>query len=426
MKDENPLEEKLKSTPKSKSARIYKFNNHSSSTSTSSGKRVAKSSINFQKVGVHAFKHNAREEEKKANTIFEEFSKDNECNQSSTEAQKMFNDLYNQAKEKRLKRGLNKTADKKNTLWEAIVNLKSEHHLKDVEALAKKIEEQTGFTTLQVAIHKDEGQEKEGKLIRKNHHAHITFFTLSKSDGQQMYRREFMNRTMLTTLQDITATHLGMERGVKGSNAKRLDHKTYKAIARQQEEQEQKLELLKEAIKQQRERLKEQKAQRPDYAKLEQVNKDLKKEIEHQSLSVKELESMIDKKVKTIEYQNERLSNYEKQAKDRSLTIKGEISKERVTISKGLLKKEDTYIYKSESVEKFIEQSKINEQKLKHENQQLLEENSNYKEFAKELRTHFKQFDLKEIIKLVIREVPSVQKVQNVHQNSLDKEEYTR
>lgn len=423
MQKENLLEEKLKSTPKIKSAKIYKFNN---SSSNSSSKRVAKSSINFQKVGVHAFKHNAREEEKKANTIFEEFTKDNECNNSSKEALKLFNDLYNQAKEKRLKKGLNKTANKKNTLWEAIVNLKSEHQLKDVESLAKKIEEQTGFTTLQVAIHKDEGQEKEGKLIRKNHHAHITFFTLSKTDGQQMYRREFMNRTMLTTLQDITATHLGMERGVKGSNAKRLDHKTYKAVAKQQEEQEHKLELLKEAIKQQRERLKEQKAQRPDYAKLEQVNKDLKKDIEFKSISLKELESLINEKVKTIQYQNEKLSKYERKEQERSLDIKGDISKERVTISKGLLKKEEILIYKNESVEKFVEQSKEIQQKLKQENIQLQDENSKYKEFAKELRTHFKQFDLKEIVKRVIKEVPTVQKTQNINKNDLTKEEYTR
>ena len=59
--------------------------------SNSSGKKIAKSSINFQKVNIHAFKHNAREEEKKANTIFEEYTKDNEFNIGSKEALSKFN-----------------------------------------------------------------------------------------------------------------------------------------------------------------------------------------------------------------------------------------------------------------------------------------------------------------------------------------------
>lgn len=359
--------------------------------SNSSGKKIAKSSINFQKVNIHAFKHNAREEEKKANTIFEEYTKDNEFNIGSKEALSKFNEMYKIAKENRLEKGLNKTADKKNTLWEAIVNLKTEHKLDDILELAKKIEKETGFQTIQVAIHKDEGQEKEGKLIRKNHHAHISFFTLEKETGQQMYRREHMNRTKLIKLQDIVAEHLGMERGEKGSKAKRLGHKEYKAVMKEKEEYIEKLRVLKLAVNNQREELKDQKATRPEYAKLEQVNKDLKQQLELKELSLEDLKKLIDEKVKTINIQNEKLTKLEQKERDTTLTVKGEILKERVTISKGILKKEERYIYHTESVDSFIVKSKSKEEELNRKVEQLEKSNDILKEKSNQL-DNFKMF----------------------------------
>ena len=357
----------------------------------SSSKKVAKSSINFQKVNTHSFKHNAREEEKKANTIFEEYTKDNEFDIGSKEALIKFNEMYKKAKENRLEKGLNKTADKKNTLWEAIVNLKTEHKLDDILELAKKIENETGFQTIQVAIHKDEGQEKEGKLIRKNHHAHISFFTLEKETGQQMYRREHMNRTKLIKLQDIVAEHLGMERGEKGSKAKRLGHKEYKAVMKEKEEYIEKLRVLKLAVNNQREELKEQKATRPEYAKLEQVNKDLKQQLELKELSLEDLKKLIDEKVKTINIQNEKLTKLEQKERDTTLTVKGEILKERVTISKGILKKEERYIYHTESVDSFIVKSKSKEEELNRKVEQLEKSNDILKEKSNQL-DNFKMF----------------------------------
>ncbi|MFW3352892.1 hypothetical protein [Aliarcobacter butzleri] len=383
--------------------------------SNSSGKKIAKSSINFQKVNIHAFKHNAREEEKKANTIFEEYTKDNEFNIGSKEALSKFNEMYKIAKENRLEKGLNKTADKKNTLWEAIVNLKTEHKLDDILELSKKIEKETGFQTIQVAIHKDEGQEKEGKLIRKNHHAHISFFTLEKETGQQMYRREHMNRTKLIKLQDIVAEHLGMERGEKGSKAKRLGHKEYKAVMKEKEEYIEKLRVLKLAVNNQREELKEQKATRPEYAKLEQVNKDLKQQLELKELSLEDLKKLIDEKVKTINIQNEKLTKLEQKERDTRLTVKGEILKERVTISKGILKKEERYIYHTESVDSFIIKSKSKEEelnrkveKLEKSNDILQEKASQYERFKVFAMAYFKTADIDKVKELIKEKMPKI------------------
>jgi hypothetical protein len=381
----------------------------------SSSKKVAKSSINFQKVNIHAFKHNAREEEKKANTIFEEYTKDNEFDIGSKEALIKFNEMYKKAKENRLEKGLNKTADKKNTLWEAIVNLKTEHNLDDVVELAKKIEKETGFQTIQVAIHKDEGQEKDGKLIRKNHHAHISFFTLDKETGQQMYRREHMNRTKLMKLQDIVAEHLGMERGERGSKAKRLGHKEYKAVMKEKEEYQEKLTVLKLAVNNQREELKEQKATRPEYAKLEQVNNDLKKQLELKELSLEDLKQLIDEKVKTINIQNEKLTKLEQKEKNTTLTVKGEILKERVTISKGILKKEERYIYQTESVDSFIVRSKSKEEELNRKVEQLekindiLQEKANqYERFTVFAKAFFKTADIDKVKELIKEKIPRI------------------
>lgn len=381
----------------------------------SSSKKVAKSSINFQKVNIHAFKHNAREEEKKANTIFEEYTKDNEFDIGSKEALIKFNEMYKKAKENRLEKGLNKTADKKNTLWEAIVNLKTEHNLDDVVELSKKIEKETGFQTIQVAIHKDEGQEKDGKLIRKNHHAHISFFTLDKETGQQMYRREHMNRTKLIKLQDIVAEHLGMERGERGSKAKRLGHKEYKVVMKEKEEYLEKLTVLKLAVNNQREELKEQKATRPEYAKLEQVNKDLKQQLELKELSLEDLKKLIDEKVKTINIQNEKLTKLEQKEKNTTLTVKGEIFKERVTISKGILKKEERYIYQTESVDSFIVKSKSKEEELNRKVEQLeksndvLQEKANqYERFAVFAKAYFKTADIDKVKELIKEKMPRI------------------
>ncbi|WP_321469303.1 hypothetical protein [Halarcobacter sp.] len=397
--------------------------------SNSSSKNVAKSSINFQKVNIHAFKHNAREEEekKKAATIFEEFTKDNEFDIGSNEALKKFNEMYKVAKENRLKRGLNKTADKKNTLWEAIVNLKTEHKLNDVQELAKKIEKETGFQTIQVAIHKDEGQEKEGKLIRKNHHAHISFFTLDKEIGQQMYRREHMNRTKLIKLQDIVAEHLGMQRGERGSKAKRLGHKEYKSVMKEKEEYQEKLRVLKQAINNEREELKKQKATRPEYAKLEQVNKDLKRQLEFKEISLEELKDLIDEKVKTIDYQNKKLISFEQKERDSSLTVKGEITKERVTISKGILKKEERYIYNNSSVESYVVKSKGKEKELNRKVEQLEKSNSILKEKANQYdrfkifaKAYFKTSDFSKVKDLIKQKIPKVKNKINNRHKSLD------
>ena len=210
---------------------------------------MANSSINFQKASAGSFKHNDR-------TISPDYliddSSKNECNRSSADAKITHERLYGIAKSAyELTYGQKFQTNFKNTHWEAVVNLNANHTLKDVEALAKAIEKETGFTAIQVSIHRDEGKDKENK----NYHAHINFFTCDLNTGKQLYRlsvsnseREkirkehnipegekipaplvaVMDRAKLSKLQDLTAETLMMKRGQKGSKAVRLEHKAYK------------------------------------------------------------------------------------------------------------------------------------------------------------------------------------------------------
>lgn len=234
---------------------------------------MAISSINFAKSSSGSFAHNDRTEKEPGYLLPVEHRLENECNRSAPEAQKMLEGLFENAKENYSKTYGQKFQTKfENTHWEAVINLNKEHTIKDVERLVRAIEKETGFTSVQIAIHRDEGRinEKTEHPIH-NLHAHVNFFTLDSETGQQLYRRSIsnserekirkehdipdgekipkhltgvMDKAKLSKLQDITAEVLGMERGEKGSKAVRLGHKQYKVAAQEKEQLLEKIEEL--------------------------------------------------------------------------------------------------------------------------------------------------------------------------------------
>jgi len=314
---------------------------------------MAKSSINFQKVSTHSFKHNSREEKRTAKTVFKEYSHLNECSRSAAAAKQMFDDLYKEAISKVT--GRTRRAKKENCLVEAVVNLNADHTLKDVEKLVREIEKETGFTAIQIAIHKDEGQKQDGKLIRKNHHAHISFFTLDLNTGRQMFRREHLTKAKLSKLQDITAETLGMERGEKNSKRKRLNHKEYKTVAKELEKERATQKQLKEEIAQLRAELREANKElevkiytKDDYAKINKLNRELQEQIKKKELTATELREQISdlraEFKKTLENQRETQKELEAKIdmlkaeksdlKQENEALKAEIEKKNKTIDK--------------------------------------------------------------------------------------------
>ena len=139
---------------------------------------------------------------------------------------------------------------KENCLQEIVINLKADSNIDDLKTIANYIQKQYGYIPLEIAIHNDEGfVDKEGKP-HYNYHAHIDFCTLNngiqwcqmehycdkveytKKDGSKSWR--FVSNKD-SKLQDFIAETLGMERGQKGSKAKRLEHEQYRQVAQQKQ-----------------------------------------------------------------------------------------------------------------------------------------------------------------------------------------------
>ena len=164
-----------------------------------------------------------------------------------------FDDIFNEQikiwKEHNKRGG--RPPQKANCVQEIVINIKPDTKLDDLQIIANYIKREYGYTPLEIAIHNDEGYvDKEGKP-HFNHHAHIDFCTLK--DGCQMARMEhYCDKVEYTKkdgtkswkfqskkdskLQDFIAETLGMERGQRGSKAKRLEHEQYRQIAQQKQE----------------------------------------------------------------------------------------------------------------------------------------------------------------------------------------------
>ncbi len=268
---------------------------------------MAKSSINFQKVGIHSFKHNDRSEIRRAKTVYTQYSHLNECDVASEIAKKRFDSYYTEAVGKVY--GRIRKAKKENTLIEAVLNIKTNTTMADLITLQKHIEKKFGFTGLQIAIHKDEGHYENDKFI-VNNHAHMSFFTLDRDTGRQMFRREHIGIEQLRELQTDTARILNMDRGqdVRESKKQRLEHREYKAYKREEELQKAKLKDLKEEVSLLRSALKNIGAKRADYAQLEALNKELKEEVKNKQLTVEGLQEKIDNFKEIIETKNQEIS----------------------------------------------------------------------------------------------------------------------
>ena len=152
-------------------------------------------------------------------------------------------------------------------------------------------------------MHRDEGHiNKKGK-VEYNLHAHINFMTYK--DGKQNWRLEFIDKEALRELQTEVAEILGMERGELNSKAVRANHRIFREKADEikaerealkensmlkaqiqehknensklKEENKKLEEEIKKLNNELREKLKENKAVRADFAQLEELNSRFKK-----------------------------------------------------------------------------------------------------------------------------------------------------
>lgn len=249
---------------------------------------MALSSINFQKTKSNSVAETTREFEAKY-LLKKEDRQNNEywnCGKSDSE-------VFEEELSKANRKG-GRVPKLKNSIWEAVVNLNAKQDMKDLKKLAKHIEKKFNITCTRIAIHRDEGHYDENGKVQYNYHAHMNFVTYK--DGKQNWRREYINKKVLSELQTETAKILDMDRGEVDSKAVRANHRQFRANADKIKEERKllaKQQDLKEEIARLRAELKQNGAVRSDYAQLEQLNKDLKQQIKDKTLTISDLQDKI-------------------------------------------------------------------------------------------------------------------------------------
>lgn len=198
---------------------------------------MAKSAITFQKAKGHSYKHNFRKDE--PNYLLE--PQDRKEN-SYWQSEKTPKEIFQTELEKANRKG-GRIPKFENSYWEAVCNLNANHTLDDLKKLAEHIEKKFNITCTAIAIHRDEGHYNEKGKAVYNYHAHINFMTYK--DGRQNWRKELIKPDDLRELQTETAEILGMERGKdkRETGKERLEHKEYKAIAKEKQALTQELEV---------------------------------------------------------------------------------------------------------------------------------------------------------------------------------------
>jgi hypothetical protein len=185
----------------------------------------AKSSINLarknEEHGTQAgrlsmLKHNDRTQ--KSSYLIDTRST-NEFDRTAEQAMKLVRDLAEQARANFKARTNQKVQWKEEDLMcSAVLNIKENTTLEDVQNVAKHIEEKYNMRVIQCAIHRDEGyKDKELNETYINHHAHIEFLRLDVERGTTTFKKGQMHiegwKKSLSELQDDVAEILKMKRG---------------------------------------------------------------------------------------------------------------------------------------------------------------------------------------------------------------------
>ncbi len=226
-----------------------------------------KSSINFKAVKANSERHNKAENRKTLDYVRTDLTHNNtqwmatSISKKRKEIIQRHNEYHTEVKTficpktgkekttKRLKKKFHSTAV---PIKEAVVNLKRQSTWKDLLKVAEVIEKDFGPRCFQAFIHKDEGRYADqqdidrGKATRinqwiPNSHAHLLFDWTDKVTGRPLRLNQLAMRKIQTKVADV----LGMERGVEGSKAKRLESFDYKLNQSQK-----KLDALTQEIKQ--------------------------------------------------------------------------------------------------------------------------------------------------------------------------------
>ncbi len=100
---------------------------------------------------------------------------------------------------------------------EAVVVIKEDTTMLELQNLAKRLEEELKIRVFQIAIHKDEGHtDNDTKEWKTNYHAHLVADWQDLETGKTLKHQSYHYSKM----QDLTAECLNMERGISGSKGR--------------------------------------------------------------------------------------------------------------------------------------------------------------------------------------------------------------
>ena len=190
------------------------------------------SSINFKKSIPINTEHNDRT---LAPNYLIDKEKGAECNRNAEKARELKNQIINEAKET-YQNKVKQKFQAKSFEWSAVVNIKPDTTMKDLENLAKHFNDKYGFQCYQIAIHRDEGHKNTKGEIEINQHAHMEFITLDRETGKQNFKMRDFSKQKMREIQTEVAEILQMERGKdkRLTGAKRIEPRKYAQLKEQE------------------------------------------------------------------------------------------------------------------------------------------------------------------------------------------------
>lgn len=190
------------------------------------------SSINFKKSIPINTEHNDRT---LAPNYLIDKEKGAECNRNAEKARELKNQIIKEAIQKYTENTRQKF-QAKSFEWSAVVNIKPDTTMQDLENLAKHFNDKYGFQCYQIAIHRDEGHKDENGEKQINQHAHMEFITLDRETGKQNFKMRDFSKQKMREIQTEVAEILQMERGKdkRLTGAKRIEPRKYAQLKEQE------------------------------------------------------------------------------------------------------------------------------------------------------------------------------------------------
>lgn len=230
-----------------------------------------------------------------------------EVNRSFEEAQALKEKIISEAIQKYTEL-TNQRFQGKSYEWSAVVNLKEDSTMQDLESLASYFQENYGFQCYQIAIHRDEGHIDENGKLKINHHAHLEFVMLDKDTGKTCFKMRDFTIKKMRELQTEVAEILGMERGVdkRISKTKRIEPRAYAKMKEREKDIKQEVKQAKlnrkGLIKEYTEQMKGKGFKQTDFQAMRGIAND--EELESEEKIREQIKKFLEERAKEIEELN--------------------------------------------------------------------------------------------------------------------------